>query len=237
MVSRPPIEVPGDLRAALSHVRWIGGATDSGKTSVARALAQRHGLQAYHLDLYDREEPPGHWSRTDPVRHPHMHAAPTRDRDWMWVHTTPEALVERWHRTTPERLQLALEDLLALPAAPPIVAEGYGFTPDLVAPLLAAPRQAIWLVSTEAFKRPIYARRGKGGLNTSDPERARRNHYGRDVLLAEHFRRRAEALGLPVVTIDGTRSLDEIVALVDAHFTPFLSGAPGSTGHYADPLP
>lgn len=57
------------------------------------------------------------------------------------------------------------------------------------------------------------------------------------VLLAEHFRQRAEALGLPVVTIDGTRSLDEIVALVDAHFAPFLRGAPGSTGRYADPLP
>src|SRR5205085_2297380 len=140
---------------------WIGGATDSGKTSVARALAQQYGLQAYHLDRYDREEPPGHWSRTDPVRHPHMHAAPTKDRDWMWVHTTPEELVERWFRWAPERFQLVLEDLLALPPAPPIVAEGYGFTPDLVRPLLSSIRQAIWLVSTEEFKRVSYARRGK----------------------------------------------------------------------------
>src|SRR5688572_13984829 len=109
-----------DLRDALAHVLWIGGATDSGKTSVARSLAQQHGLRAYHYDQYDREAPPGHWSRADPVRHPHMHATPTRDRDWMWVHTTPEELVARWLRTTPERFQLALEDLLALPTSPPI---------------------------------------------------------------------------------------------------------------------
>jgi hypothetical protein len=221
-------ESRGELRAALAHVRWIGGATDSGKTSVARALAQKYGLQAYHLDLYDREEPPGHWSRTDPVRHPHMHATPTRDRDWMWVHTTPEELVARWHRCAPERFQLVLEDLLALPAAPPVVAEGYGLTPDLVGPLLPSKRHAVWLVSTEAFKRVVYARRGKGGKDTSDPERARRNHFGRDVLLAEHFRDRAEALGLPVVVIDGTRPLEAIVSLVEAHFGPLLRGAPGA---------
>lgn len=41
----------------LEHVLWIGGATDSGKTSVARALAQTYGLQEYHYDLFDRPEP------------------------------------------------------------------------------------------------------------------------------------------------------------------------------------
>ena len=46
------------LQQALAHVLWIGRATDSGKTSVARALAERYGLQAYHLDLYDRTEIP-----------------------------------------------------------------------------------------------------------------------------------------------------------------------------------
>jgi 2-phosphoglycerate kinase len=207
-------------------VLWIGGATDSGKTSVAKALAERFGLQAYHLDRYDREEPPGHWSRTDPVRHPHMHAAPTRDRDWMWVHTTPEALVERWFRTAPERFQLVLEDLLALPTAPLIVAEGYGFTPELVQPLLSSTRQAIWLISTEEFKRASYARRGKDpGKDTSDPERARYNHLNRDLLLAEHFRRSAKERGLPILEIDGSRSLDEVITYVEAHVAPFLERA------------
>lgn len=160
---------------------WIGGSTDAGKTSVARALAAKHGWQEYHYDLYDRDELPGHWARTDPVRHPHLHASPIRDRDWIWVDTTSEELVERWIRWTPERFELTLEDLLALPATPPIVAEGYGFLPDLVLPLVASKHQAIWLVSTEEFRRSSYERRGKkrSFADTSDPERAHRNHIGR----------------------------------------------------------
>ncbi len=218
------------LGAALTHVLWIGGATDSGKTSVARALAGKYGLQEYHYDAYDREEPPGHWARADAARHPHMRATPTRDRDWMWVRTTPEELVERWLLTTPERFQLTLEDLLALPPAPPILAEGYGFTPDLVSPLLSSTRQAVWLVSTEEFKRATYERRGKGAFaDTSDPKLARRNHIGRDLLIAEHITRSAKALGLPVVTIDGTRPLGEVVSTVEAHFAPFLQGGGAAT--------
>jgi 2-phosphoglycerate kinase len=212
-----------DLKSALSHVLWIGGSTDAGKTSVARALAEKYGLQAYHYDLYDRTMPPGHWARIDPKRHPHMHASPVDDRDWMWVDTTPEELVERWQQTNPERFQLVLEDLLALPTTPPIVAEGYGFAPDLVQPLLSSPYQAIWLISTEAFKRATYERRGKGAFtDTRDPERARRNHIGRDLLLAEYLRRRAEERELPFIEVDGTRSLEEIVSLVEAHFMPLL---------------
>jgi 2-phosphoglycerate kinase len=218
------------LKSALAHVRWIGGATDSGKTSVARALAQKYGWRAYHYDQYDREAFPGHWARADPRRHPHMHASRIWDRDWMWVDTTPEELVVRWRSTAPERFQLTLEDLLALPSGRPVVAEGYGFTPDLVQPLLTSERQAIWLVSTPAFKRTIYERRGKGAFaDTRDPARARHNHIERDLLLAEYVRSRAEALGLTVVSIDGTRSLPEIVGLVEAHFAPLHQGtsAPG----------
>lgn len=209
----------------LAHVLWIGGSTDAGKTSVAQALAAKHGWQKYHYDRYDRFEPPGHWSRIDPARHPHLHAERARSLDDRWVKTTPEEMVAEWLRTTPERFQMTLEDLLALPPAPPIVAEGYGFLPDLVLPLLSSTRQAIWLVSTEEFKRASYARRGKGRFSdTSDPARARRNHIGRDLLLAARVRQRARELELTVVEIDGTRSLEEIVALVEAHVAPYVVG-------------
>jgi hypothetical protein len=208
----------------LAHVLWIGGATDAGKTSVAEALAARHGWQVYHYDRFDRLEPPGHWARIDPERHPNLLVARGKRRDEAWVDTTPEQMVAEWLRTTPERFDLTLEDLRARPAVPPIVAEGYGFLPELVRPLLATTRQAIWLVSTEEFKRASYARRGKGRFaDTRDPERARRNHVGRDLLLAEEMRRQARELGLTVVEIDGTGSLDEVVALVEEHFAPYVA--------------
>jgi hypothetical protein len=186
-------------------------------------LAEKHGLQTYHYDLYDREAPPGHWSRADPKRHPHMAATPTQDRDWMWVNTTPEELVQRWRNTTPERFELTIEDLLALPASPPIVAEGYGFTPDLVRPLLTSPRQAVWLISTEAFKREIYQQRGKGGFpDTSDPQRARDNHMKRDLLLADLLQAGANQLGLAVIEVDGSRSLEEMTVMVENYISPYV---------------
>jgi hypothetical protein len=172
-----------------------------------------------------------------------MAATPTLDRDWMWVRTTPQELLERWLATTPERFGLTLEDLAALPAAPPVIAEGYGFVPDLVAPLIASPRQAIWLVSTEAFKRQSYARRGKGQhAGTSDPQRARENHIGRDLLIAGYITERAAALGLTVLTVDGSRALAEVVARVEAHLAPFLpavaeASAPGPGGQRAPEAP
>ena len=33
------------LKEALSHVVWIGGATDCGKTTIAKNLAKRHQWQ------------------------------------------------------------------------------------------------------------------------------------------------------------------------------------------------
>lgn len=190
---------------------------------MAKALAARYSLQTYHYDLYDRESPPAHWARADPRRQPHMTATPIQDRDWMWVNTTPKELVQRWHDTTPERFELTLEDLLTLPTSPPVVAEGYGFTPDLVQPLLTSPGQAIWLISTEAFKREIYRLRGKGAFaDTSNPERARDNHIKRDLLLADLLHADADRLGLTVLEVDGSRTLDEITAMVESHFSPYL---------------
>jgi hypothetical protein len=37
----------------LSHVLWIGGSTDSGKTSIARVLSEKHRLPVYHYDQAD----------------------------------------------------------------------------------------------------------------------------------------------------------------------------------------
>jgi hypothetical protein len=139
-------------------------------------------------------------------------------------------LLGDWLRTTPERFQLTLEDLLELPSEPSILAEGYGLSPELVPPLLTSTRQAVWLVSNEEFKRSTYERRGKGAFaDTRDPLRARHNHIGRDLLLAAYIRKRAEDLGLTVVEIDGMRSLEEIICQVEMHFAPFLQDVPRIT--------
>ena len=216
------------LRAALAHVVWVGGATDSGKTSVARALATAHDWEAYHYDRFDRVEAPGHVSRIDPARHPHMDAFRNKTLEDRWVNTTPEEMLAAWLESTAERFEFVLDDLLALPSGRLTVAEGYGMLPELVAPLLSSPRQGIWLVSDERFKRESHARRTalgeKGSLwsQLSDPQRARENHIGRDLLIAAHIRQRASERGLTVVEVDGAQTLDEVIAEVEAHVAPYL---------------
>jgi len=156
------VAAAAQAQTSLGHVLWIGGATDSGKTSIAQALAAKYGLHTYHYDRFDRLEPPGHWARVDPARHPSMHAWLGGSLDEQWVLTTPEAMVAGWRLTAAERFGLTLEDLLALPPGP-VIAEGYGLLPELVAPFLHSLHQAVWLVPTEDFKRASYARREQLG--------------------------------------------------------------------------
>lgn len=78
---------------------------------------------------------------------------------------------------------------------------------------------------TEGFKRASHVRRGKPlwRHTASEPERANRNHIERDLLLAEDYRAAVRATHLTLVEVDGTRSPEETVALVAAHFGPLLT--------------
>lgn len=101
-----------------------------------------------------------------------------------------------------------------------IIAEGFGLTPELVALLLANPRQGVWLVPTAAFKQASMTRRNKPGFRDqiSNPELARRNLYERDMLLAAYIKTEAQARGLTVYEVDGAQSAEEISRLVAQHF-------------------
>jgi hypothetical protein len=146
--------------------------------------------------------------------------------DERWVLRSPREMAEDVIATGPERLALAIDDLLGLPDDRPIVAEGPWFFPDLIAPLLAGPCQALWLVPTDAFKRASAARRDKPSFRqqTSDPERATRNWLERDRYLAEYVRRCAAELALPLWEVDGTLTVEEMAAAVEVHVAPFLAG-------------
>ena len=213
-------------QAALGHVLWLGGTPCSGKTSVARRLVDHYPLQLYH---YDRREQ-AHLALSRAERHPYMRDFRDMSMDQRWVLRPVEAMVRATTAAWAERFEMVVDDLLALPPLPPVLAEGPGLLPDCVAPLLADPRQAIWLVPTEAFKRATQPRRGGAPANeTSDPARAYRNLIDLDLQLAVDVKRRAGELGLTVLEVDGLRSVDAMAALVAGHFAPLLGG-PDVTG-------
>jgi shikimate kinase len=211
--------VDQELRQALSHVLWIGGATDTGKTTISQIIAERRGLQLYNYDRHDLPQME-RLAQTDSRYRAFLTASP----DENWVRPEPEDLLRFTLQAFRDRFPLVVEDLLALPGEPMVVAEGHGLTPELISPMLASKRQAIWLVPTEEFKWASMRRRNKPSFKdkTSDPERAMRNVFTRDMLLAERVKAQAQSRGLTVVEIDGSRSAEEMAALIERHFEPLL---------------
>jgi 2-phosphoglycerate kinase len=209
-----------DRPQALSHVFWIGGATDSGKSTLAQKLAERHRLQVYH---YDKRDQAHHekLAQIHPAYRPFL-AASLNER---WVYPEPEELFKRMLQSFWDRFPLVMQDLAAIPSDRDILAEGFGFLPELLAPHLSSPAQALWLVPTEDFKLTSMQRRGKPsfGAQVSDPVRARQNLFTRDMLLAQHIREQVSQYDYTLYEVDGSRSADETADLIEGQLALFLN--------------
>lgn len=195
-------------RASLEHVLWIGGAPGSGKTTVATRLARRHGLRWYNADARTWEHRDRAIARGS--------AAAIR-----WEAMTPE---ERWVTSTPaEMLELSLhrergpmvvEDLLALPRSPLVVADGT----TLPAAAAQDPARAVWLIPTPEFQR---ARLEDRGLSPGVCELY--------LLLAATIEREASEHGAPILVVDGAGGIDATVAAVERRFEDALADGPVAT--------
>jgi hypothetical protein len=183
----------------LEHVRWIGGGSGAGKSTVAARLAAKHGFRVYHIEPFSQ-----YLSRTTPASAPLLHAFVGMDMDERWVHRSPEAMYETFHGFHGECFDLIVEDLLSLSPGQPVLVDGFAALPRLVLPLVVRPSQAVWLVPTPEFRRAAFDSRGSTWVipeKTSDPERALANLLRRDELFSETVRREAVALGGQVIEV------------------------------------
>ncbi len=197
----------------LRHIRWIGGGSGAGKSTVARLLVEEYGLRLYHCD--DMQS--AHTARSNVADHPMLHVFLSMTMDERWVKQTPEEMFHMFHGFHGEGFGLILEDLLDLPTDVPILVEGYKLLPRLVFPLLSQPNQAVWLIPTPEWRRTALERRGSlwsiAG-RTSDPQTALANLLARDALYTEEVFRQAMALQLPIIEVNGNISVDELVTRV-----------------------
>lgn len=206
-------QLPG-IEERLSHVYWIGGGSGAGKSTVARRLAERHGWRTYSTDGAMRD----HTARTTPEQAPYLHEFMAMTMDERWVDRSPEVMLETFHWFRGEGFGLIVEDLLELPRSPCVVAEGFRLLPCLVAPLLAAPERAVWLLPTPEFRSVAFRSRavpGEGFVGrTGDPSRAARNLAERDRMFTDRLRGEVRRLGLRALEVDGSLTEEELVGAV-----------------------
>ncbi len=207
---------------------WIGGAQWAGKTTVARLLAARYPLVVYAYDYHDARSHSAR-ARADADRFPEFNAflaALDSDPDSVWSRPSPVEMSERALAVFAERFQMVLEDLAALPEETPVLAEGWGLRPDLIAPHLGSPQQAVFLVPSETFRRSqLDAVERAKGLSTPglrEKTRAQRNRIERDRLLANDVAERAVALHLPLLEVDGHEDEVIVATRVAEQFRPYL---------------
>src|SRR5437660_1696052 len=197
----------------LRHIRWIGGGSGAGKSTVAHLLAEKYGLRLYHCD----ETQSAHTARSNATDHPMLHAFLALTMDERWVKRTPEEMFHTFHGFHGEGFGLILEDLLDLPTDIPVLVEGYKLLPRLVAPLLSRPDQAVWLIPTPEWRRTALSKRGSlwsiAG-QTSDPETALANLLSRDALYTEEVVSPAPAVHVTVTEVSGSASVDELATCV-----------------------
>ncbi|TLS42151.1 hypothetical protein FE633_32560 [Streptomyces montanus] len=201
---------------------WIGGGQWAGKSTVSRLLAVQYGITVYHYDYQDAR---GHNDRRIARRVGLGEPATEPDPDKVWVHPTPEEMATETLAGFPVRFEWALDDLRSLVSGHPIIAEGWGLRPELVARIIDSPRRMVVMVPTPEFRRHQareLPRAASLGHRVSDPARAQANRLTRDRLVAEDAVRTAHQLGIRVIEVDGSRDATAMAEVVADHFSPYL---------------
>lgn len=216
--------------ADLRDVRWLGGGSGAGKSSVARALAVRDPrLVVVDTDALMAD----HTRRADPAAAPALARFAAATMDERWLGRSPQQMLETFHWYRGEAFDLLVDDVATVAARSPgrpVLVEGFRLLPELVEPLLPDPSHALWLLPTPAFRRRAFAARGSlddVAGRTSDPPRALANLLARDALFTDRLRAQCADLGLVALEVDGSQPLEALVDHVGASL--WTTGAPGSS--------
>lgn len=209
IAARPAVR-PDELR----HVRWIAGGTGSGKSTIAAALAGRFDVAIYSGDRAEHD-----WlTRCSPERQPRFAALRDQRPGDGWRGRSAGQVFAAMASRYGETIGLLTEDLLARPTDRIVLVDYFGVEPRDLAPLLYWPGQAAFLIPAAEFRRTILSRR------YADPDRARANwgdaspadllekRLARDALWDAEVTGQASALGLPLLSVDGSRTADELAS-------------------------
>ena len=191
----------------LRRVLWIGGASASGKTTLATRLARKHGLRWYSADkrTWDHRDVAlagGHKAAA------HWETMTQQEREATLV-TSPAELLKL--NLDFERGPMIVDDLLRLPPAPLVIADGSTVLPELVAQGHAQRDRAVWLLPTFELHRARHEKRGMA-------------HFVEyRWLVAQEIERQAVEFGVNVLPVDETLGIDDALAAVEDLFAGALA--------------
>jgi hypothetical protein len=201
----------------LDHVRWVGGGSGAGKTTVTRLLADRFGI-----DLYSTDTTIGvHSEQMDASGAPLLERFRRMSMDERWVEHDPVTMYATFPWFHGEGFDLLLEDVQRLPTDRPILVEGFRLLPHLVRPHLSNPRHAVWLVPTPDFRQEAFMRRRHADAfwtRTTDPERALTNLLERDRIFTGTIDSDAARNNLDVLYVDGMRTVEGVAEELTERF-------------------
>ena len=206
------------LREQLRHVYWIGGGSCAGKSTIARRIADQHGLHLYATDDVMAE----HSRRSTPEECPLLRQFIAMDMDERWVNRSPITMFDTFHWFRGEGFHMIIQDLLDIPSNLRVIVEGFRLLPHLVKPILWASDHAVWLLPSPEFRQATIERRGgrtSGFLaKTSNPERALQNLLERDRMFTDRLRKEVEALKLRAIEVNPALGEDDSAKLVTKVF-------------------
>lgn len=207
-------------KKSLTHVIWVGGPPNSGKTTLAKCIAKMEGYQHYSYDKTGMK----HLQRLAQVNTRHEKFIESV-LDEQWGGYTSAEIADKALEISKERFQFVLEDIQALSNTVPIIAEGVGFTPEIIQPVMTSEYQGIWLIPTKEIMERSFRKKArflKSRLGNRS-ETTINILLQANMHLMEIIKSQAEEYRYKMYEIKGTRSIEENVTNVWAHFSQYMN--------------
>lgn len=109
-------------QADLAHILWIGGGTDAGISSIAERLVAQYSLQLYSFDDHADDLWENHFSK---IPSSYGYNLMAKSMDERWVLPSPQTMADHAIQIALECFPVIIEQLLAMPKEPLILAEGF----------------------------------------------------------------------------------------------------------------
>lgn len=193
----------------------LGGSPCSGKSTVAEILSRECGLTYFKVDenlerYIDLGAKKGY-----PICQQIRNMTP--EQTWM---RSPEVQNVEEFECYREIFEFVMEDLQRQEGEN-VITEAAAYLPELMKQHGISWSQYLALTPTKEFQVTNYSKRKWVPYvleGCSDKEQAFRNWMDRDALFAEDVRKQCEEMGYVSIVNDGSRTIDELVAMVCEHF-------------------